>query len=302
MLLLLGVILLGIAAYVAAEAATLAARQRRDVVERAATYGALPDNRRGARRPGSDGRLWAPFVEWVADVTLRLMPRTSRADVTDRLLRAGVANRIGADGFLGTKVLFAFLGVVLGLVIGSALGVAVGIVLAVAMGMVAWVLPDLFLNSRFRQRQDRVSAALPDALDLLAVTVEAGLGFDAALARLIDSTDGPLSEEFALTLNEMRIGESRIDALKRMAGRVDVRELNSFVRAVVQADQLGMSMGAMLRIQAADVRVRRQLAAEETAMKMPIKMVFPMVFFILPAMFIVILAPFFLDFNGVFGS
>jgi tight adherence protein C len=161
------------------------------------------------------------------------------------------------------------------------------------------VLPDIFLNSRYRQRQDGIQAALPDALDLLAVTVEAGLGFDAALAKLTESTEGPLAEELALALNEMRIGETRIDALKRMAERVDVRELNSFVRAVVQADQLGMSMGSMLRVQAADVRVRRQLAAEEQAMKMPIKMVFPMVFFIMPAMFIVILGPFFIDFDSV---
>ncbi len=114
--------------------------------------------------------------------------------------------------------------------------------------------------------------------------------------------EGPLGEEFALTLNEMRIGESRADALKRLAERVDTPEISSFARAIVQADQLGTSLGRILRVQAADTRLRRQAAAEEKAMKAPIKMLFPTVIFIFPSMFLVILGPAFMNLATIFGS
>ena len=123
------------------------------------------------------------------------------------------------------------------------------------------------------------------------MSVEAGLGFDGAVTKLTEHMSGPLVDEFARLLSEVRIGEQRQTALKNMAARVDAPELSSFVRAVVQADQLGISLGRILRVQAADSRVRRQTAAEEKAMKAPIKMMFPTVLFIFPAMFIVLLGP-----------
>src|SRR5919204_277951 len=110
------------------------------------------------------------------------------------------------------------------------------------------------------------------AIDLLAVSVEAGLGFDGAISKLTDSMEGPLTEEFGLTLNEIRIGEGRTEALKKMAERCDTPEVSGFVRAIIQADQLGISLGRILRVQATDSRLRRQAAAEEKAMKAPIKM------------------------------
>ncbi len=132
---------------------------------------------------------------------------------------------------------------------------------------------------------------MPDALDLLAVSVEAGLGFDGAVTELTEFMHGPLIDESGMTLAETRIGESRMVALKKMADRVDAAELSAFVRAVLQAEQLGISLGRILRVQAADSRLRRQAAAEEKAMKAPIKMLIPTVLFIFPAMFIVLLAP-----------
>ena len=132
---------------------------------------------------------------------------------------------------------------------------------------------------------------LPDTLDLLAVSVEAGLGFDGAIAKVTEHMQGALSEELSLVLGEMRVGESRQDALKKLAERVPAPELAAFVRAIVQADQLGISLSRILRVQAADTRLRRQQAAEERAMKAPIKMLFPTVMFIFPAMFIVVLGP-----------
>src|SRR5205085_9557630 len=149
---------------------------------------------------------------------------------------------------------------------------------------------------------DEVRVALPDALDLLAVSVEAGLGFDAAITKITEHLDGPLTDEFALTLGEMRVGEGRADALKKMEQRVGALELASFVRAIIQADQLGISLGRILRVQAADTRLKRQAAAEEKAMKAPIKMLFPTVLFIFPSMFIVILGPALINFLSVFKS
>jgi len=151
------------------------------------------------------------------------------------------------------------------------------------------------LSSITRRRRELISAALPDALDLLAVSVEAGLGFDAAIAKVTEKMQGALSEEFALTLNEIRIGESRIEALKKLAERTATPEVSAFTRSIIQADQFGISLGRILRVQATDSRLRRQAAAEERAMKAPIKMLFPTVMFIFPSMFLVTLGPAFLE-------
>ena len=160
--------------------------------------------------------------------------------------------------------------------------------------------PDAVVTMLSRRRKERITAELPDALDLLAVCVEAGLGFDGAIAKLTERMVGPLADEFALTLGEMRIGESRQEALKRLAVRVDTAEVGSFTRAIIQADQLGTSLGRILRVQATDTRLRRQAAAEERAMKAPIKMLFPTVLFIFPAMFLVILGPALLNISALF--
>ncbi|HWG56154.1 MAG TPA: type II secretion system F family protein, partial [Gaiellaceae bacterium] len=158
----------------------------------------------------------------------------------------------------------------------------------------------VLVSGRARRRRDAIRAALPDTLDLLAVSVEAGLGFDGAVAKVTEHMEGPLVEEFNLTLGEMRIGESRHDALKKLADRVATPEVATFARAIIQADQLGISLGRILRVQAAETRLKRQAAAEEKAMKAPIKMLFPTVAFIFPAMFLVILGPAFINLAKLF--
>jgi len=168
----------------------------------------------------------------------------------------------------------------------------------VALG---WIAPGYVVGARARKRRDEVQAALPDALDLLAVSVEAGLGFDAAISKLTDHMHGPLIDEFGLALTEMRVGEARQDALKKLSARVDSPELSAFVRAIIQADQLGISLGRILRVQAVDTRLKRQAAAEEKAMKAPIKMLFPTVIFVFPAMFVVVLGPALISLSKVFG-
>ena len=164
-----------------------------------------------------------------------------------------------------------------------------------ALAGAGFIGPDFYINARIKSRREKIRAQLPDALDLLAVSVEAGLGFDGALQKLTEEMEGPLIEEFTLTLGEMRIGETRQDALKKFSERVGAPEVSAFVRSIIQADQFGISLGRILKVQAADTRLRRQQAAEEKAMKAPIKMLFPTVMFIFPAMFLVILGPAFLN-------
>jgi tight adherence protein C len=237
-------------------------------------------------------RVLLPARQRLGALVLRLSPKTTTEAVATRLMRAGLARSITPMGFLATKALSAVAGVVGGLLLGAASsGGATTILFAVGGGLLGYLLPDTFVTMRTKSRRERISADLPNALDLLAVSVEAGLGFDAAVARLCERVDGPLGEELRLLLQEMRIGESRENALKKLAARADVPAVASFVRAMVQADQLGMSIGRILRVQANDARLKRQAAAEERAMKAPVKMLIPMVLFIFPAMFLVILGP-----------
>jgi tight adherence protein C len=217
-----------------------------------------------------------------------------------KLLGAGLGRRMTPTSFLAMKGLLAVTGALVGVMFSSMAGSATGLLFTVGLAAAGFFAPDYFVNLKSRARRERIKADLPDALDLLAVSVEAGLGFDGAIAKITEHMEGPLADEFSLTLGEMRIGESRQDALKRMADRVDAPELSSFTRAIIQADQLGTSLGRILRVQAADSRLRRQAAAEEKAMKAPIKMLFPTVLFIFPAIFLVILGPAFMNLEKVF--
>src|SRR6266511_2156981 len=295
MLLLLGALTFGAAVFLAAQAATYPARQRQELLRRVVGYGSRPAAKSAPMRDTNRGFLRLVLALF-ARPAARLVPAKSRGKIGRKLLSAGLAQKFSPEQLPGWKGLLATSAALFGLVVGSALAPTTGIMCAICFGMFGFLGPDVYVNSKLAERRERVQAALPDALDLLAVSVEAGLGFDAAVAKLTEYMDGPLIEEFELALNEMRIGESRIEALKRLGARMDVQELTAFVRAVVQADQLGASIANTLRVQAKDARTRRQLTAEEKAMKAPIKMLFPTAVFIFPAMFIVILGPALLNF------
>jgi tight adherence protein C len=217
-----------------------------------------------------------------------------------RLLSAGLSNKISVNTFLAVKAVGAAFGLFLGFMFGLSSGPVGALAFTAAFAIGGFIMPSFLLSSKMRRRRETIKAELPDALDLLAVSVEAGMGFDGALVKLTEHMEGALIEEFGLTLGEIRVGEGRQEALKRMADRVDTPEISSFTRAIIQADQLGISLGRILRVQAADTRLRRQAAAEERAMKAPIKMLFPTVAFIFPAMFIVILGPAFINIKKVF--
>jgi tight adherence protein C len=291
MILFIAVSAFALAVFLVGEIATYPQRARRLALNRAAGYGR-------ARREGSQvelarfrERVLVPFVERLAGVALRLNPKVSADSVGTRLLAAGLSLRVSATQFLALKAGLGLAGVLFALVLGAATSPVAAIMLLAPLGACGFLVPELGLTFAIRSRRERIRSELPDALDLLAVSVEAGLGLDAAIAKLTEHMKGALVDEFALTLGEIRIGEARHDALKKLAERVPAPELGAFVRSVVQADQLGISLGRILRVQAADSRLRRQAAAEERAMKAPIKMLIPTALLIFPSMFIVILGP-----------
>jgi tight adherence protein C len=288
------------AAFLVGEAVTQPAQQRRRSMRRAARYGRV----RLASRQGPESfreRVVDPLKAKLAEWALRLNPRMSVATVSAKLLAAGLSRSVSPTSFLALKSVLGLGGLGFGALVGMGFGGAFGgILFGGIAGFAGFWLPDFTVSSRARKRRERVRVELPDALDLLAVSVEAGLGFDGAIGKLTEHMRGPLIEEFGLALSEMRVGEGRADALRGMTERVPAPELEAFVRAVIQADQLGMSLGRILRVQAADARLRRQAAAEERAMKAPIKMLFPTALFIFPAMFLVILGPALINISKVF--
>ncbi len=160
--------------------------------------------------------------------------------------------------------------------------------------------PDTVLARKARDRQLAISNQLPDTLDQLTICVEAGLGFDAALARTARTGRGPLAQELARLLQDLRVGVPRVEALKAMLERTDVPELRQFVHVIIQAESYGVPISKVLRTQAAEQREKRRFRAEERAMKLPVKVIFPMVFCILPTLFIVVLAPAFLNISARF--
>jgi tight adherence protein C len=289
-MLFLAALTLGFAIFMVSEVATMPQRRRHLALKRAAAYGAASRENEN-ELPKFKERVIVPAIEKLASAALRVNPKTSLDNIGARLIAAGLATRISTTQFLAVKTGAAAVGVVFALFAGVTVSPLVALGFAPVLAAAGFFAPETFLSMRIKARRERIRSELPDALDLLAVSVEAGLGLDGAIAKLTEHMEGALVDEFALTLGEMRIGEARADALKKLADRVPAPELAAFVRSVLQADQLGISLGRILRVQAADSRLRRQAAAEEKAMKAPIKMLFPTALFIFPAMFVVILGP-----------
>jgi tight adherence protein C len=299
LLLILAVASLGMAVFYLTEVVTAPARERRNLVTRAAQYGRMRVVH-GREIPRFRERALAPIVQKLARLMLRVNPKMTLEAVSKKLQGAGM-RRMTPTAFLALRAFGAIGGFVLGLlVMSSAKKPMTGMMALILFSVIGFFGPAYWLTLKARRRGDLVASDLPDALDLLAVSVEAGMGFDGAIAKLTEHMDGPLIEEFELALGEMRVGEGRAEALKRIAERVPAQEMSAFVRAIVQADQLGISLGRLLRVQATDARNKRQAKAEEKAMKAPIKMLFPLVMFIFPAMFIVILGPAFLNLGKLF--
>ncbi|MBI2953930.1 MAG: type II secretion system F family protein [Chloroflexi bacterium] len=243
------------------------------------------------RQPFSD-RMVKPLMQQMSWLILSRTPPKTVAAIQHKLILAGNPYNIDVRDFLGIK---GFVGLILGAVcflllvrVGSFLNaVAFSAILAV----LGYYIPNYWLSSRISARKKEISRALPDALDLLTVCVEAGLGFDAALAKVAQKWENALSYEFGRILSEIRMGKTRREALRALVSRTEVPEVSTFVSAIIQADQLGVSIGKVLHIQSDQMRIRRRQRAEELAHQAPLKMVFPMVILIFPSIYVVVLGP-----------
>ncbi|MDX8036245.1 type II secretion system F family protein [Lentzea sp. BCCO 10_0856] len=227
---------------------------------------------------------------WLRSIALRLSPAGVAHTLQRRLDLAGNPPTWTPDRILAAKGLALLLGATLGGLLGfrSAGWLLTGLALGAAFG---FFLPDLLLLNAGQKRQTLIRRALPDALDMLTVCVEAGLGFDAALAQVARNTTGPLAQECARVLQEMQIGKSRNEALRALTERTTVAELRAFVSALAQAGELGVPIASVLREQAREMRLRRRQRAEEQAQKVPVKILFPLITCLFPAMFVVIIGP-----------
>ena len=247
-------------------------------------------------------RTLVPAVDRWAARARRLTPAGRIQAMEHRILLAGTPRQWTLERVLAAKLLLALLGLAVGGLRLVAAPGPVSILIAVGAPLLGWFAPDGLLRGRADRRQEAIRLALPDVLDQVTIGVEAGLGFEAALARTGRSGSGPLAEELLRTLQDVQAGMSRGQALKRLVDRVDVDELNHFVLATIQAESYGIPIAQVLRVQSAELRVRRRQRAEERATKLPVKILFPLVFCILPALFIVLLGPAVLRIADVLGT
>jgi tight adherence protein C len=243
-------------------------------------------------RPFVD-RVIKPVMAGGIKLMSRFTPKSNVERLRMSLEQAGNPNGWSPTDFMGVRGLAAvgLGGATLGLMLLGRQNIQSLLVFPVIMFFVGYVLPGIWLGQKIGRRKKNILKALPDAIDLLSISVEAGLGFDQALSRVAVKWDNELGWEFQRTLSEIRVGKTRREALKELAARTGVDDLSTFVTSIVQADQLGVSITQVLRIQSAQLRQRRRQRAEEQAHKAPIKMLFPMVFLIFPAIYVIILGP-----------
>ena len=241
-------------------------------------------------------RTLRPLAGRLSGSASRLASSSFQATAEKRLALAGNPGGLRVADWIGVKVvgaiiggiLFFFLFVILG---AMNLGIPLNFLMAGAGLLFGWTIPEFWLGGRVRKRQHAILLQIPDALDLLTISVRAGLGFDAALGKVVEKLVGPLTDEFRRALAEVRVGKSRREALRDIVPRTEVPPLTNFIGAIIQAEQLGVSISKVLQVQSEQLRIERRQRAEEQAAKAPIKMLFPLVGCIFPSLFIVILGP-----------
>lgn len=249
------------------------------------------DERQVYLRVGPLDRVIVPVARYLGRKVRRITPVGWIDSLERRIRLAGSPDAWPVERALALKMV---LGIVGALGTWAARGNAFGLSdlgLSALGGLVGYLLIDLILYSRGKERQKKILKSLPDTLDQLTISVEAGLGFDAALMRVASTGTGPLAEELTRVLAEIKVGVQRTDALKHLIERTDVYELRHFILALNQAERYGLPVARVLRIQSGDLRIKRRQRAEEEAMKIPVKIVFPLVFCIFPALFVVLLGP-----------
>jgi tight adherence protein C len=238
-------------------------------------------------------RVLAPTFLKVARFFSKFTPRSNTERLRQNLIEAGSPSKLGVPEFLGLKFALAVVcgGLIFVLFAISGQSFQGLLLFPLLVAGIAYLIPGIWLGRKIKARKKSIQLALADAIDLLSISVEAGLGFDPALQRVTEKWDNELTFEFSRMLQEMRIGKSRREAMRELGSRCGVDDLNVFVSAIIQADQLGVSITQVLRTQSKQLRIRRRQRAEELAHKAPIKMLFPMVFLIFPSLYAVILGP-----------
>lgn len=249
-------------------------------------------------------RVVAPLGERLVGIGRKITRADTATKIAHRLDIAGNPTAWDVNRIIGLKVLGLGVLALLGFLFGLSRDYPINKVLLVTAGFAAfgYVLPNILLKNAGDKREGLMRNALPDAIDLLTISVEAGLGFDAAVARVAKNTSGPLAQEFSRLLQEMQLGIGRAEAMRAMGERTSLADLKSFCLAMVQADSLGIPIARVLRIQSHEMRTKRRQRAEEAAQKVPVKILFPVIFFILPTVFIVVIGPVFLSMGDLFGS
>lgn len=238
-------------------------------------------------------RALMPFYNSIGQLLLKIMPSSKIARLNKRLERAGLLKNSTTEKWLFIKNMVALsVSVLLGVLIYIlVLNIFKAFTFGILMMLVVSVAFNFSLSRKIEMRKRKILKDLPYTLDLITVSVEAGLSFDGAMARVVGNISGELCDEFAKSLKEIRMGIQRKTALRNMSERCDVRELSMLITSLIQADELGVSLGRVLRIESTNLREHRKQLAREKAMKAPVKMLFPLIFFIFPSIFIVILGP-----------
>jgi tight adherence protein C len=238
-------------------------------------------------------RIVKPMLDGISRFVTRFTPKQSLESTNHKLELAGRPNNWGASEFWGIRALAGVLMAVLVFLLMSTSRQPLrqSLLYSLVVAALGFYLPVVWLGSKIRNRQDEVIRALPDALDLLTICVEAGLGFDAAMSKVTDKWNNELSRAFSRVNQEIRLGKLRREALRSMADSLDVPDVSSFVAAIIQADQLGVSIAKVLRIQSEQMRIKRRQRAEEQARKAPVKMMIPLIVLIFPSVYIILLGP-----------
>lgn len=238
-------------------------------------------------------RIIKPLLHSLSHKIIKILPAKKETELHRKIIYAHLQGKLSPRELLVLKYLASGLWATGGAGVSIRLLERPDLIASFILGgwFVGWYLPDIYLEFRKKTRQQAITKALPGVLDLLTVSVEAGLSLDSALIKVVEKSKGPLTEELALTLQEIRMGIGRAQALRNLADRTGVEELASFTSAIILAEQLGLSISNVLRFHAQQMRLKRQKQAEEAAMKAPVKMLFPLVFFIFPALFVILLGP-----------
>lgn len=254
---------------------------------------AAPDEMKRDLDASFSDRVLFPLLGRAQRLGRRLTPEDAGERIREKLEKAGNPFGWTVERVMAGKVVGFAAALVVSLVLALLLGLSFIPMLALVVfaSLAGYMAPNMYLYQQTYERSEQLARALPDAIDLLTISVESGLGFDAACAQVARNTDGPLADEFARMLQEMQIGRGRSAALRSMADRTNLADLRSFVSAMVQADAFGIPVGQVLRVQSSEIRVKRRQWAEEKAQQVPVKILVPLIFCILPCLFIVVLGP-----------